>query len=318
MSTPVTPPLPPIPPRNPVGHKGTFGTVAVVGGCAMGGVRMFGAPALAARAALRAGCGLVRLVVPAPLLDPAIGLIPSATGRALPTDDTGDLIAHSAAGVFDEAAADAAALVVGPGLGPGEGARALVLRAMGQEGTPVVLDADGLNLLAGVPDFAADVRAPAVLTPHPGEFRRLAEPLKITADPSDPASRPAAAERLAQRLGCVVVLKGAGTVVSDGLRTWTCARGHACLGTAGTGDVLAGLIGGLIAQFVAPGPRAIGSVRLPPPPEKPLDVFDAARLGVEVHAIAGERWATARGADAGLLASELADGLPGVIASMRG
>lgn len=284
----------------------------------MAGSRMFGAPALAARAALRAGCGLVRLVVPEPLLDAAIGLIPSATGRGLPVESSGDLTAHLAAGVFDEAAGDAGALVVGPGLGRGEGARSLVLRAAGQDSTPLVLDADGLNLLSGAVDFASDMRASAVLTPHPGEFRRLAGPLKIGEDPADPVSRPAAAERMAQRLGCVVVLKGAGTVVSDGLRTWTCSRGHACLGTAGTGDVLAGLIGGLIAQFVAPGPRAVGSVELPRPVDKPLDLFDAARLGVQAHAIAGERWAASRGADAGLLATELADELPGVLASLRG
>ena len=82
----------------------------------MVGTRMFGAPALAARAALRAGCGLARLVVPEPLLDAAIGLIPSATGRALPVENNGDLIAHLAACVFDEAARNAGALVVGPGL----------------------------------------------------------------------------------------------------------------------------------------------------------------------------------------------------------
>lgn len=309
--------LPPLPPRDPTGHKGTFGTAAVVGGCAMEGSRMFGAPALAAHAALRSGCGLAKIIAPEPVLDRAISLTPSATGRALPVDDNRDLVPHLAAEMFDESAADADVIVVGPGLGPGEGARSVVLRAMGQTETPVVVDADGLNLLAGVPDYAGDLRAQSVMTPHPGEFRRLAEPLKIGHDPTDRASRPAAAERMAQRLGCVVVLKGAGTVVSDGLRTWVCGRGHACLGTAGTGDVLAGLIGGLIAQFVAPGPRAAGPIELPKPAQKPLDLFDAARLAVEAHAIAGEQWAEARGADAGMLADELADMLPGVLASMR-
>ncbi|MBZ0171891.1 MAG: hypothetical protein K8E66_05880, partial [Phycisphaerales bacterium] len=161
-------PLPGLPPRDPAGHKGTFGTVTVVGGCAMEASRMFGAPALAARAALRSGCGLATLLVPAPVLDRTIALTPSATGRALPVDENGDVVAHAAAAVFDEAVESAGAIVIGPGFGPGDGARSIVLRAMFQAETPVVLDADGLNLLAGLIDFARDSHAAAVLTPHPG------------------------------------------------------------------------------------------------------------------------------------------------------
>lgn len=310
-------PLPPLPPRDPTGHKGTFGTVAVFGGSCFRGERMFGAPALSALGALRAGCGLARLAVPGPLLDSAILLTPSATGVALPVDGEGGLIAHESARIFD-AAGDAEAVVIGPGLGSCDGARALVLRALGQAETPVVADADALNLLSTTPDFHLDLKAPAVLTPHPGEFARLARTLRLSGDVTDPGFRSTAAERLAQRLGCVVVLKGAGTVVSDGLRTWTCGRGHPCLGTAGTGDVLAGVIAGLIAQFVQRGPVAIGGVPLPRTPERPLDLFDAARLGVDAHAQAGESWAARRAADAGMLAAELAEEIPGVLASMRG
>lgn len=312
------PPLPPLPTRDPAGHKGVFGTVLVIGGCARPGARMIGAPALAARSALRAGAGLVKILAPEPVLDGVLAMTPSATGRALPVDDSGDLIPHLAAEVFDELSEHAEAVVIGPGLGEGEGARSLTLRALGLTERPVIADADALNLLSSTLGYAQDLRAPAILTPHPGEFRRLAQALRITADPTDPATRPGAAERMAQRLGCVVVLKGAGTVVSDGLRTWVCGRGHACLGTAGTGDVLAGLIGGLAAQFVAPGARAIGGFELPRPKLKPLDLFDAARLGVEAHAIAGERWSESRGADAGLLAQELADELPAVLTALRG
>jgi NAD(P)H-hydrate epimerase len=278
---------------------------------------MVGAPALVARAALRAGAGLAKVLAPEPVLDTVLSLIPSATGRALPVDERGDIVPHLAAEIFDDAADQADALVVGPGLGRGDGARALVHRVMGQPDRPVIADADALTLLAATPDFALDLRAPAVLTPHPGEFARLAAALRIDADPVNPDARPAAAERLAQRLGCVVVLKGAGTVVTDGLRTWVCERGHACLATAGTGDVLAGLIAGLIAQFVPSGPRAIGSVTLAHPPGRPLDLFDAARLGVQAHALAGEQWASSGRADAGLLAEELADGLSAVLTLMR-
>ncbi|QKK07339.1 MAG: hypothetical protein HND58_03690 [Planctomycetota bacterium] len=154
----------------------------------------------------------------------------------------------------------------------------------------------------------------------PGEFRRLARALKIAHDPTDTAQRPLAAEALAQRLGCVVVLKGAGTVVSDGQRTWVCPHGHPCLATAGTGDVLSGVIAGLVAQWVRPpdpmlaklpeqARRALGGASAGGG-DATLDLFDAARAGVVVHALAGERWAAAHDASAGLLAAELAALVP--------
>ena len=101
------------------------------------------------------------------------------------------------------------------------------------------------------------------------------------------------------------------------MRTWTCDRGHPCLGTAGTGDVLAGIIAGLIAQHVHPGPAALAGVKMPRPPGRPLDLYDAARLAVEAHAGAAELWASTRNADGGMLAAELAEELPAVLASMR-
>jgi NAD(P)H-hydrate epimerase len=264
---------------------------------------MIGAPALAALGALRAGAGLAKLVMPSRLLPAGIAICPSATGVALPDDPAGALVPGEAVAVLDGVLAGATAVVIGPGLGVGEVERALSLRAVQQEDAPVVVDADALTNLAEVPDLFRDFHAHAILTPHPGEFRRLASALRITASPTDPAERPRAATELARRLGCIAVLKGAGTVVSDGLHAWTCAHGHACLGTAGTGDVLAGLIAGLVAQFAA-GPT----------PALPL--FDAARLGVEAHARAGERWAASHG-EAGLIATDLANLLPDVLESLR-
>jgi NAD(P)H-hydrate epimerase len=279
---------------------------------------MIGAPAIAARAALRSGVGLARILTPGPILNEAITITPSATGVALPTDADGNLVAHEAAAVFDENTANANAIVLGPGLGWSNephshlaaGTSAVVLRAALHAECPLVLDADALNCLAATPDFQRDLRAPIVMTPHPGEFVRLAAALSIKApDASEPA-RLAACEAMAQRLGCVVVLKGMHTVVSNGHESWTCRRGHACLATAGTGDVLAGLLGGLIAQFV----------RLMPIPGKTmpgtLSLMDCVRVGVEAHAIAGEQWA-AKNAEAGLLALELADVLPDVLDAMR-
>ncbi len=316
-------PLPQLPQRDPAGHKGVFGTVAVVGGCASGGRRMVGAPALVALGALRGGVGLARLVTPRPVLNAALVIAPSATGVALPVDADGAIVAHEAAAVLDCVLADADCLVIGPGLGTDEGARVLALRSVQQDTVPVVVDADAINNLSQVPELWRDFRAPAVLTPHPGEYRRMAGPLRISADPTIPTGRIAGAEQMAQRLGCIVVLKGAGTVVSNGHRSWVCERGHACLATAGTGDVLAGLIGAIIAQFVPRPDPTVSALpealraRVPVDPRRPLSLFDAACLGVQAHALAGERWADARRADTGLLASELADLLPETLSSLR-
>ncbi|HYE62558.1 MAG TPA: NAD(P)H-hydrate dehydratase [Phycisphaerales bacterium] len=296
--------LPTLPPRPAGGHKGTFGTVAVLGGSCAGDARMIGAPALAALGALRAGAGLARLVMPTPILGSGIAICPSATGVGLHVDDRGELVPHLAAEVIDDVILDSTCLVVGPGLGVGEGPAASSLRAVQQEDIPVVVDADAINNLALIPQLQRDFRGAAVLTPHPGEFRRLAAALNITLDPVNEATRPAAAEALAQRLGCIVVLKGMGTVVSDGHQTWVCTRGHPCLATAGTGDVLSGVIAGIIAQHGA-GPKRV------------LSLFDAARIGVQAHAIAGERWAKSRGASGGLIATELAEEVPAALEGLR-
>ncbi|MBS0190450.1 MAG: NAD(P)H-hydrate dehydratase [Phycisphaerales bacterium] len=300
--------LPPLPARDPRGHKGTFGTVVVVGGCADARSRMIGAPAMAALAALRSGAGLARMLCPEPIVNEAIQITPSATGIALATSADGSLVAHLAAEAFDRHTAGSHAIVVGPGLGWSSdpldpltrGTTALVMRAILHAEAPLVLDADALTALAATPDFTKDFRASAVLTPHPGEFKRLAAALMLPAPGEDDASRSAACEAMARRIGCIVVLKGAGTVVSDGMQTWRCASGHACLGTAGTGDVLSGLIAGLVAQYARGG----------------VPLFDLARIGVEAHARCGELWASRHGA-AGLVAHELADLIPETLEQMR-
>ncbi len=302
MTTPILEAEPRLPARKASGHKGTFGTVSVFGGCCRAEVRMIGAPALATLGALRAGCGLARLIMPAPVLAEGLTLNPSATGLALSVDETGEIIGHEAAAQMDEQCAAATCIVVGPGLGQGRGVEALTLRAVMQDSVPVVVDADSLNALAGVPEFWRDFRAAAVLTPHPGEFARIAKSLGITGDAVNPATRVDAAGALARRLGCIVVLKGEGTVVSSGHEAWVCGRGHPCLGTAGTGDVLSGVIAGIIAQHARDG----------------VSLFDAARAAVLAHACAGERWARERGASGGLLAAELAALIPEEVERLRG
>lgn len=326
MPPDATPPLPPdlprLPPRPRDGHKGTFGTVAVIGGCAGGPLRMIGAPALSALAALRAGAGLVRLVMPEPILNSGLTLCPSATGIPLPVDHAADghIIPHEAAAAVDRVIALSTVIAIGPGLGVSPGAQAATLRVIQQDEHPVVVDADGLNCLASTPDLFRDFHAAAVLTPHPGEFKRLCAGLGLTNDLGLGKSREDACTALAQRLGRVIVLKGEGTVVSDGLRTWTCPAGHPCLATAGTGDVLTGLIAGLIAQF-SPTPQHMlfraKVPAMPADPARPLDLYDAARLGVFIHAAAGEAWARARAASAGLLALDLIDLLTAALERLR-
>lgn len=309
-------PLPPLPARDPRGHKGTFGTVAVVGGRAHDMVHMVGGPAMTALAALRSGCGLVRLALPEPILDVGLAIAPSATGVALRTDREGMIIGHDAALAIDKLLLECNCLAIGPGLGVAEGPRAAALRAVVQEQVPAVIDADALNNLASIPELQRDFHAHAVLTPHPGEYARLADALGLGTDAVDPAGRPAAAERLAQVLGCVVVLKGAGTVVSDGHRTWVCGSANAALATAGTGDVLTGVVAGLIAQHhrtpIVAGERTITSER-----RGGLSLFDCARVAVEAHARAADAWVERSGASGGLLATDLVEAIPRALESLR-
>jgi NAD(P)H-hydrate epimerase len=295
---------PALPPRDPLGHKATFGRVGVVGG-ACGTQPMIGAPALAARAALRAGCGLCTVAVPAPILPAVLAIVPGATGLALPVDATQALFAAGCAEALDPVLAAADAMVVGPGFGRGEPQRQIVLRLAGACERPLVLDADALRLLAETTDFARDLKAPIVITPHPGEFDALARALDLHLDAISEATRDAAAATLAARLGCVVVLKGAYTRVSDGARVWRSPHAEAALAIGGSGDVLSGVIGSFAAQFA--GRR--GAAR--------LDLFQVACLGVHVHALTAEGWARSHG-HAGLLPEELADSVPDAMAALRG
>ena len=274
MSEPV--PEPPARPND--GHKGTFGTVIVLGGCD----RMIGAPALAAGAAFRGGAGLVKLAVPAGVLPHALVIEPSATGVPLPAD------AAAWPGVLDEADPDAqAVLAVGPGLGDADTLRPALDRLLDGP-RPVVLDADGLNALSASGRRGVG-EAPRVLTPHPGEFRRLAEAIGLDADPVDPDRRADAAAGLAAAHGCVVLLKGRHTVVSDGTRSFRNDTGNPALATAGSGDVLTGLLAALLAQG--------------------MEAFEAACLAAHAHGLAADAWAAEHG-PGGMKAHDLADRIP--------
>ncbi|MCH2148524.1 MAG: NAD(P)H-hydrate dehydratase [Phycisphaerales bacterium] len=274
-------------PRRPGdGHKGTFGTVLVVGGCNDSDSMMLGGPAFAALGALRSGAGRCVLATPAGVLAESLRVAPSATGLPLQDDSR-------AADRLHEAAGDVDAEVLGPGLGRSASAVDVVRSRLEADGPPLVLDADGLNVLAEHVDMTIGTRI-RVLTPHPGEYMRLACAYGLPDAGGDDASRTLAAGALARQTGSVAVLKGSRTIVSDGVRHWICEVGSVVLATAGTGDVLAGIIGGLLAQ-----------------PSK-NDAFANAVLGTWLHAVAGDLWASRNG-DRGLLAAELASTVPEVI-----
>jgi NAD(P)H-hydrate epimerase len=307
--------LPPLPPRPPDGHKGTFGTVCVLGGRADDQRVMVGGPAFAALGALRSGCGLAVLAVPTPVMAAALVVAPSATGLALPVDERGAIKPSEVAQLIDRHIASYHCLAIGPGLGTSVPQQQVVARLIGLDVVPMVIDADALNALAELRDFHRDFRAQAVLTPHPGEYRRLAEALGIKADPVDPATRPAAAATLAQRLGCVVVLKGHRTVISDGQRTTVNQTGNVALASAGTGDVLTGVIAGFVAQFFK-APLGNAGRHISAAKHGGLSLLECAQLGVHVHGLAADQWAQRHGS-AGMAATDLLDEIPDALAKTR-
>ena len=259
-------------------HKGTAGHVLVLAGSP----GKTGAALLVGLGASRAGAGLVTLAARG-----AARAALDAKVVELMTTEIPDALEAGALAVARECEGKDA-LVVGPGLGLDAAARALALRVAIESTLVTVLDADALTALADGPAALRGARGPRILTPHPGEAARL---LGVsTADVQ--RDRHAAAARLAELPGSVVVLKGAGTIVAGaGGRAAVCSRGTPALGVGGTGDVLSGAIGALAAGGLPP--------------------FEAGAGGVLLHALAGERAAVA---DRGLLAREVADAMPAVFA----
>jgi len=297
-------------PKRPMdGHKGTFGKVMVVAGSA----NYTGAPHLAASAAMRVGAGLVTLAV-AELLHPILATkLTEATFLLLP-HEMGALVPE-AVKVLQERLGGYDVLLLGPGLGREKKTVEFVAHLLslpqvekkarlGFVGTaagsldqeprlpPLVIDADGLNALAELKYWHGPLRQRAVLTPHPGEMSRL-----LGAPVADiEASRLAAAQRAAKDWDTVVVLKGAYTVIAapDG-RAFVNPFATPALATAGTGDVLAGAVAGLVAQG--------------------LPLFEAAVAGAYLHGLAGQMVGTEVGA-AGAVAGDLLTRLPSAIASL--
>jgi len=212
---------------------------------------MIGAPVLAGTSALRTGAGLVQVAVPQSILPAAISITPELIGLAL-----GKMIGADS---LLEDAQKADAIVMGPGLGQSRLAAARVSRLI-QLDKPMVVDADGLNLLAAGKRWPGRFRAHAVLTPHPGEMARLVKLIGRDKVPSDEAGRTEIAAKAAVSFGQVVVLKGHRTIVTDGQSVYVNDTGDSSLSKAGTGDVLSGIVGTLLAQKMNRLSAAIAAV----------------------------------------------------------
>ena len=282
-----------VPQRDARGHKGSFGKLLVVAGS----LDYAGAALLVCRAAGRAGVGLVTLAVPESLQPLFAAKVVEATTMALPEDDVEEVDPEPAlAKILDN---EHDALVIGPGLRPALATadllRLLLTAPEDPTSPPAVLDAEALRTLASADEWWTSVTRPCVLTPHVGEFVRLRagaghDPAEDGDLQADDAARVKAATAAAAEWRQVVVLKGAKTVIAapDGSAAVAPFENPA-MASGGTGDVLAGTIGALLAQGLVP--------------------FDAARLGVYLHGLAGEAVRERLG-DAGLLAGDLPEAIP--------
>lgn len=259
-------------------HKGDFGKVCIIAGS----IGMSGAAALAGRSALRAGAGLVRVAVPKSILPIVASIEPSFTTIALPEDDAGRISANAINGVLN-LVAENDCVAFGPGVGVSQGVRCVLHKLIKQEGLKLVIDADGLNNLCKIADWSAESRAKVILTPHPGEMKPLWASVFREKMPSE---RQEQAILMAERTGAVVVLKGAGTVVTDGKRVYVNRTGNPGMATAGAGDVLAGVIAALVGQG--------------------MSELNAAILGVYVHGLAGDLAAEKVG-QVSLIATDIAE-----------
>ena len=248
------------------------------------------AAALAARGALRGGAGLVDVACPDSVYDVVGAAAAEALVHPLATDGEGLFAAHTDA--FEPLVEQATAVVLGPGLGTAGAAEAITRHLVAQVSVPLVVDADGLNVLGEDLASLSAARGPRVLTPHPGEAARLLG----CATAEVQADRPAALKRLVEESHGVVVLKGYRTLVgAPGRPIVVNPTGNPGMATGGTGDILAGLIGALLAQGLEP--------------------WCAAWVGAWLHGAAGDRVA-AGGAEMALTAGDVAEALPAAFADL--
>jgi len=272
--------IPTIRPRRPDSHKGDYGRALIIAGSE----GMTGAAGLAATAAMRAGAGLVTLAVPRSVYPIVAGPLSCFITKPLP-ETTEGTISPEAISVLRPVLQSFDVIGLGPGISRNPNTRHFVLSLMPALERPVVIDADGLNLLAEEVAAIKVLRAEAVITPHPGEAARL---LGKTAAAVQ-SDRLASAFRLKELTGATVVLKGYGTVVADAERYYVNPTGNPGMASGGSGDVLLGVLVALIGQGYKP--------------------FQAAQLGVYVHGLAGDIARDAVG-EISLTAADILDALP--------
>jgi ADP-dependent NAD(P)H-hydrate dehydratase len=272
--------LPVLAPRPPDSNKGSFGRVLVIAGSR----GMSGAAVLCGSSALRGGAGLVRVAVPSSILAIVATGNPCYLTAGLSEDEQGQFAGGSKQQLLALAGSNDV-VAMGPGLGRSDNLTKLVLAVLDDAKAPLVLDADGLNALQHCPDRLKGRPAPLILTPHPGEFARLLG----TSIAAVQAQRQELAVRFAAEHGLVLLLKGHGTIVTDGKRIYMNTTGNPGMATGGTGDVLTGLIAALLGQQ--------------------LEAFAAAQLGAHIHGLAGDLARDDLG-EVCLIASDLLDYLP--------
>lgn len=247
------------PARSPWGHKGDFGTVLLIGGSR----GMSGAIALSSRSALMIGAGLVRAAVPDRVLETVAAYIPEITTVPLPEDRKGRISLDAFPQIL-HAIEQADVIAIGPGLGRSLGLNVVIERLYRCVEKPMIFDADALNALAerGVFDYPGDKsgssppenpRFPRILTPHPGEFARLSRKDVISEQGEQGRkNRVESARSFARKNRVILILKGHESVITDGEELAINTTGNPGMGTGGSGDVLTGILAGLIAQGLSP------------------------------------------------------------------
>ena len=264
-----------LPDRDPSAHKGKFGKLLLL--CGSEGYT--GAAALASLGALRGGAGLVFLGVPRSIY--AIEAVKLTEAIVFPLPDADGKLSSDAIPEISERLPKMDAVLIGPGLGQSQGVLKVVKTVLEQAKCPVVLDADGINMISEHMDILRGRTAPTILTPHDGEFARLGGMIG--------EDRAAAAEQMALRLGCIMLLKGHRTVITDGSITYINHTGNPGMAVGGSGDVLAGIIVSLLGQGITP--------------------LEAAACGAWLHGAAGDRCAAEIG-QYGMLPTDMLNVLP--------
>ena len=264
-----------LPDRDPYAHKGKFGKILLL----CGSVGYTGAAALASMGALRSGAGLVFLGVPESIY--AIEAVKLTEAIVFPLPDEGGKLSAGAIPEILNRLPNMDAVLIGPGLGQSEGTFEVTKAVLQHGSCPVVLDADGINVMAAHKDILRGRTASVILTPHDGEFARLGG---VIAE-----ERTKAAEEMARDLGCIMLLKGHRTVITDGKTTYINRTGNPGMAVGGSGDVLSGIIVSLLGQGIAP--------------------LEAAACGSWLHGAAGDICAGEMG-QYGMLPSDMVAVLP--------